>query len=351
MTSFLVTWWPPTASYSPEEVKCTVYASSQPSTATSRWLPVKWRHFRFTFGHLRSRDLISCHVTPSYCKLQPCRKWNVEYASFRPSTSLPGDFLSNDVTSGSLGHLKSHDIISCHVTASYCELQPCRKWNVQNMQVSSLLQPLPGNFRSNDVTSGSLPVNWGCVTSLPVTWQVISGQMTSLPVTRCHVTFFPATWLPHSASYSLVGSKTCSIHEFRPFTDTSRWLLVKWRHFRVTSGYLRSRDFISCHTIASYCELPPCRKWNVHNTPVFGLLQPLPDDFQSNYITFNHQRLWVISCHVTATYCELQPCRSIMCSIRDFWSSTATSRDFRSKKVTSSDLRSHDVISCHVSAS
>jgi len=102
-----------------------------------------------------------------------------------------------------------------------------------------------------------------------------------------------------------------------------------YRHFQVTSGQmtplpghfwsLRSRDFISCHTIASYCEVPPCRKWNVHNTPAFGLLQPLPDDFQANDVTFNHQRLCdVISCHVTATYCELQPCRSIMCSIHNF---------------------------------
>jgi len=74
------------------------------------------------------------------------------------------------VTSGQMtslavtyGHLRSRDVISCHVTASWCELQPCRKWNVQYSPVFYLLQPLPGDVRSNDVTSGSLPVTWGHV--------------------------------------------------------------------------------------------------------------------------------------------------------------------------------------------
>ena len=48
----------------------------------------------------------------------------------------------------------------------------------------ALLQPLIGDFRSNDVTSGSLPDTWGNVTS------------------------FPVTLLPSSASYSPVGAKT-----------------------------------------------------------------------------------------------------------------------------------------------
>ena len=45
-------------------MKCTVYASFRPSTATSRWLPVKWRHFR----SLSSRDVIFHHVTASSCE-------------------------------------------------------------------------------------------------------------------------------------------------------------------------------------------------------------------------------------------------------------------------------------------
>jgi len=55
------------------------------------------------------------------------------------------------VTSGKItsflvtfGILKSRDALSCHMTASYCKLQPCTKWNVQNMRVYALLQPLPG---------------------------------------------------------------------------------------------------------------------------------------------------------------------------------------------------------------
>ena len=42
----------------------------RPYTATSRWLPVKLRHFQVTSGHVRSRDVISCPVAAtswSYC--------------------------------------------------------------------------------------------------------------------------------------------------------------------------------------------------------------------------------------------------------------------------------------------
>jgi len=134
-------------------VKYTVYASFPSSTATSRRLPIKWRHFRVSSGHLRSRD-----------------------------------------------------VISGNVNASQCELQPCRKWNVQYTPVFGLLQPLPGDFRSNDVTPGSLPVTWG------------------------HVTSFPATWLPAPASYRLVGSETYSIPWFSAF----------YNHFQVTSGQMTS---------------------------------------------------------------------------------------------------------------
>jgi len=189
-------------------VKSTVYASSRPSTATIRWRPIKWRHFRVTCGHFRSRD-----------------------------------------------------VIKCYVTASSCEVQPCRKWNVQYTQVFGLLQPLLGDFRSNDVTCGSLTVMWGDVTSLPV------------------------TWLPPPARYSLVGSEMYSIQNFRPSTATSRWLPLKWRHFRVTYGHLRSHDIITCHVTASSCEVQPCRKWNVQYMQVFGLLQPLLGDFRSNDVT------------------------------------------------------------------
>ena len=66
-------------------MKRTVYASFRPSTATSRWLPVKWHPFRVTSGHLRWRD-VSYHVIASSYLLQPCGKCTL-YASFRPSAA------------------------------------------------------------------------------------------------------------------------------------------------------------------------------------------------------------------------------------------------------------------------
>jgi len=142
-------------------------------TATSRWLPVKWRHFRVTSGHLRSREVISCHVTASSCKLQACRKWNVQYTP-----------------------------------------------------VFVLLEPLPGYFWSNDVTSISLSVTWG------------------------HVTSFPVTWVPPPASYSLAGREMYCIRQFSAF----------WIHFQVTSCqmmwlpyHFRSPEVTSRHFLSRHC--------------------------------------------------------------------------------------------------
>jgi len=242
------------------ELKCTGYASFRPSTATSRWLPVKLRHFRVTSGQLRSRG-----------------------------------------------------VIFCYVTASSCELQPCRKWNVLYTPAFGLLQTLPGDFRQNDVTSGSLLVTWCHVTSFPVAWlpppasyslvwsemysirqfsafyshfQVTSGQMMSLPG---HLRSPEVMWRHFLSRDCLLLRATsllevkCTVYaSFRPSTATSRWGPVKWRHFRVTSGHLRSRNVIFCHVTASSCELQPCKKWDVQYTPVFCLLQLLPCDFRSN---------------------------------------------------------------------
>jgi len=184
--------------------------------------------------------------------------------SIRQFSSIHSRFqvTSGQITSiqGHFMYLRSRDIISCPVTASSCELHYCRKWNVQYTPVFGLQKPLPGHFRSSDVSSGSLPVTCG------------------------HMTSFPVTWLPPPRD-SLVGSEMYSIQHFWPFTATSRRLPVKWRHFRNTSGHLRSRDVISCHVSASSCKLQPCRKWNLQYTQVFGLLQPLPGDFRSNNVT------------------------------------------------------------------
>jgi len=170
---------------------------------------ITWRHFLSRLPPPASYSLVrsETHYTPLFGFVQ----------------ILPGDFRSNHVTSA---HLRWRDIISCHVTAFSYELLPCRKANTQHTPVFGLLQPLPGDFRSNNVTSGSLTVTWGHVTSFPATWlspasyslvasrmhsirqfpafyshfQVTSGQMTSLPVTWGHVTSFPVTWLPPPAS-------------------------------------------------------------------------------------------------------------------------------------------------------
>jgi len=218
------------------EVKRTVYASFRPSTATSEWLLFKWRHFRVTSAHLRSRVVISCHVTASSCELQPSIKSNAQCTPvFMLLQPLPGDFRSNDVTSGSFphgwGHATSFPVTLLPPPASY-SLVWCQ---TQCTPVFGLLQPLPGDFQSNDDTSRSLPVTWGQVTS------------------------FPVTWLPPPATYSLVNIKRTESASFQPSRAASRWLQVKWRHYRFTSGHLRSRDVISCHGTASSCELQPCR--------------------------------------------------------------------------------------------
>jgi len=155
----------------------------------------------------RSRDVISCHVTASSCELQLSRNEMYSIRKFSLSTAtstwLAVKWRHFRVTSS---HLRSRDVIFCHVTASSGELQPWRKWNVQYTPVFALLHPLPGDFRSINVTSGSLPV------------------------TRGHVTSFCVTWLPPPASYSLVGSEMYCIRQFSAFH----------RHFQVISAQMTS---------------------------------------------------------------------------------------------------------------
>ena len=74
------------------------------------------------------------------------------YSHFKVTS---GQMTSLPVTSG---HFRSRDIISCHVTATSCELQPCRSSNVPKTSLIGLLQPVQGGFRLNEITSGSFPV-------------------------------------------------------------------------------------------------------------------------------------------------------------------------------------------------
>jgi len=196
------------------------------------------------------------------------------------------------------GNLRSRDAIVCHVTASCRGQEPCRNSNAQYTQVFGFLQPLPGDFRLNDVTFASLPVTWGDVTS------------------------FSVPWLPPPASYSLVESQTHSIRQFSAF----------YSHFQVTSGQMTLlpnhflspqvtwRHFLSRHGLL--LQATACRNSNTQYTPVFGLLQPLPDRFWSNEnfrVTSGHLRSRdVISGHVTASSCKPQPCRKLNHSTRKF---------------------------------
>ena len=189
------------------ELKCTQNLTYRPSPATSRWLPVNWHHSLVTSNHKRSRHVISCHVTATFCDLQPSRSSNVlKTWLVRLLQPPPGDFRSNDVTSGSLPtrevtrrHFLSCDSDLLRVTA-LLELK-----HTQHL-TSGLVQQLPGDFRSNDVTSESLPVTWA------------------------HVTTFPVTWLPPPASYSLVGNEMYSICQFSAL----------YSYFQVTSAQITS---------------------------------------------------------------------------------------------------------------
>jgi len=125
------------------------------------------------------------------------------------------------------GRARSRDVISCHVTATSCELQPCRSSNVNKTRVFRLLEPHPGNFRWNHGTSESLPVALG------------------------HVTSFPAMWLPPPASYSSVGAQTYKKHQFSAF----------YSHFQVSSvemmplpSHLRSRQVTRHHFLSRNCH-------------------------------------------------------------------------------------------------
>jgi len=231
--------------------------------------------------------------------------------------------------------VRSLDVISCHVTATCCELQNCRSSNVLETWLTGLLQPLPGNFRLNDITSGSLPVTWG------------------------HVTSFPVTWLPPPTSYSLVWAQTYPKLDLQASTATSRWLPVKWRHFRIASCYMRSRDVISCHLTAICCELQTCRSSNVLETWLTGLLQPL----QCNFLSYdvNSGRLAVTWGHMTSFPVTWLPPTTSYSTVGaqtypkvDLQAFYATSRwlplKWRHVQVTSGHMKSCDVISSHVTA-
>jgi len=156
---FLSRDWTSPVSYFLWDFKRIQNANSMPSTATSRWLLVKWSHFRVSFCHVWSHDVIYCCVTATSRKLQPCRSSTYPKTSSGPSTAtscwLPVKLCHFRVTSG---HMRSRNVILCHVTAISCKLQSCRSSNVLKTRVLGLLQPLPCDFQSNDITFRTPPL-------------------------------------------------------------------------------------------------------------------------------------------------------------------------------------------------
>jgi len=205
----------------------------KPFTATSTWLPVKWRYFWVTSDHVRSHDVISCHVSAT-CELQPCGSSNVPktwlIVPLKPLRWLQVKRRHFRVTSSLV---RSHDVISYHVTATSCELQPCGAQNVPKTW-----HALYSHFRVTSGQTSSLP---GHFRSREVTWR-------HFLLRDCHLLRFTA----------LRELKCTQNLTYRPFTATSGWLQVKWHHFRITFGNVRSRDVISCHIKATSCELQPC---------------------------------------------------------------------------------------------
>ena len=118
-------------------------------------LPGDYRSNDITYDHKTSHDVISCHVTSTSGELQPCR------SSIVPKMRVLGLLQHFQVTSGQKmslpGHFWSRGIISCHLTAISCKIQPCRGSNIPKSQccrnsnepkaqVFGLLLPSPGHF-------------------------------------------------------------------------------------------------------------------------------------------------------------------------------------------------------------
>jgi len=230
---------------------------------------VKWRHFLSRDGHLLRVSALRSSNVP--------KTWNI-----RLLQPLPGDLRWNAVTSG---HVRSRDVISCHVTATSCGLQSCESSNVHKTRITGLLQPLQGDFRSNDVTSGSFAVTWrhilscddhllrvtamyepnvpktrlsGLLQSLPGdfrsndVFRVTSGHVMPRHVISCHVTATSCELQPCRSS-NVPKSRITGL--LQPLPDDFRSDESLPGHFRS----VRSRDIFSCHVMAASCELKLCK--------------------------------------------------------------------------------------------
>jgi len=211
--SFPVTWLPPPVSYSP------VGARTNPKVD----LYAFYSHFEVTSGQMTSLPVSEVTWRLPLTWRPPLASFSNEKAQTYPKLDLYAFYRLLQLTSVQMtslwvtsGHVRSRNVISCHVTATSCEFQPCRSSNVPKTRIIRLPQPLPGDFRSNNLATESLAVTWG------------------------HVTSFSVTWWPPAASYSPVKAQTYPNSIYTPSTATCRWPPVKWRHFRVTSRHVTS---------------------------------------------------------------------------------------------------------------
>jgi len=161
-------------------------------------------HFGVTSGQMTSlpghfqwhevRVVISCHLTATFCEIQPCRSINAPKTRvFGHLQLVGGHFRTDDMTSASPEVLLVSDVIYCLVTTTSCEFQPCKRQNASRTRVFGLPQLAWGHYQSDNVTSESCEL------------------------TSCHVMSFPFMWLL-PASYSHGGAEIHSKRKFLAFS-------------------------------------------------------------------------------------------------------------------------------------
>ena len=135
MTSFPVMSLPPPASYSPVEAQ--TYTIPQFLAFSCRFQVTSGEMMSIP-GHFRSHSHVTTFPVTS---LPPPASYSPVGAQTYTKPEVLAFF---QVTSG---HVGSSNVISCHVTVTSCELQPCWNSNLHRTRIFCLLQPLPGDFQ------------------------------------------------------------------------------------------------------------------------------------------------------------------------------------------------------------
>ena len=144
MTSFPVTWLPSPASYSFVGSEMPSYTHFQVTSGQMTSLP-----FNFSSrGHMTSLPFtwlpLPASHSPVGAQNHTKREFSASYSNFQVTSSekMSFTFIS--------GYVMSHDIISCDVTATSCELQSSRSSKLTITGVFGNLHSLPCNFLSRD---------------------------------------------------------------------------------------------------------------------------------------------------------------------------------------------------------